>query len=216
MILFSQTPYTRLPDPELSDEYGLSFLSTNMNFPLLAEAYWHGFFPWYIKYGFVHWFHPPERPVLFPQDFKIPRSIRKIVRNHPDIRWDQNFCEVMQACEKTREESWIDFRYKIAYCRAHRKGIAHSVEYYVDNRLAGGLYGIQVGGVFTGESMFHSVTDGAKIALYGLVSMAQEKGIRIIDGQSPGNFIHQMGFSDIPRREFLKILESNNREKISG
>lgn len=113
----------------------------------------------------------------------------------------------MDLCEKTREDSWINLRYKIAYNRAFQKGHAFSVEYIENNDLKGGLYGIKTGSVFTGESMFNIVPDGAKIALWGLIQHSKQLGIEYIDGQVPGSFLDKMGFDNIDREEFYQILK---------
>lgn len=206
MILFYFTPFSNFPDPDLSYPDGLSFISTNMNFNLIQKAYRRGFFPWYIEDSYVHWYSPALRPILKPQDFYISHSLKKKIKKNPDIRINENFLRVMDHCQKSRDFSWINFRYKLAYYRSFRKGIAYSVEYYKDNQLEGGLYGIKTGSIFTGESMFHRKPDGAKIALWGLIQHAPRLGISVIDGQVPGKFLHQMGFYDIERKKFLSYL----------
>jgi leucyl/phenylalanyl-tRNA--protein transferase len=176
----------------------------------LLSAYRQGIFPWYSEGDPSLWWSPDPRMVLMPEELKISRSLAKTLRNkHYEIRFDTAFDEVMSGCAQARPDqpgTWITAEMREAYDRLHRLGHAHSVETWIDEKLAGGLYGIAIGSVFFGESMFSNARDASKIALAALVRRCREEGIRLIDCQMHTRHLASLGARDIPRRQFSRLL----------
>jgi len=177
----------------------------------LLAAYRCGIFPWYSEGEPILWWSPDPRMVLFPTEFKIYRSLAKTLRNtRYTIRFDNAFDQVMDACAAPRSiqaGTWISTEMRAAYCRLHELGHAHSVETWIDGSLAGGLYGVALGRVFFGESMFFRQRDASKIALAALVSHLERENFAIIDCQMHTGHLESLGARTIPRRHFAKLLE---------
>lgn len=158
------------------------------------------------------WFSPLRRGVLPLDGLRVSRSLRRSVRDF-EIRVDTAFDEVVQGCaDPRRPHGWIDKRIRNAYGRLHRLGWAHSVETWQDDRLVGGLYGVAIGGLFAGESMFHRVRDASKVALVGLVDVLREGppeiiGRRVLDVQWKTDHLASLGVVEVPRNEYLDRLE---------
>lgn len=176
----------------------------------LLAAYRQGIFPWYGQGDPILWWSPDPRMVLVPDELRISRSLAKTLRNKLyEIRFDTAFDEVMSGCAQPRPDqpgTWITAEMRDAYNRLHRLGHAHSVETWIDARLAGGLYGVAIGAVFFGESMFTNTRDASKIALAALVCHCTEQGLRLIDCQMHTRHLASLGARDIPRRQFLRRL----------
>jgi leucyl/phenylalanyl-tRNA---protein transferase len=176
----------------------------------LLAGYRHGIFPWFSEDDPILWWSPDPRMVLFPQELKISRSLAKTLRNRPhEIRVDHAFATVIAACAAPREGAsgtWITERMCEAYERLHRLGVAHSVETWIDGDLAGGLYGVALGRVFFGESMFSRARDASKMALVALVERCRREGIEMIDCQMHTPHLESLGAREIPRREFSGLL----------
>jgi leucyl/phenylalanyl-tRNA---protein transferase len=184
----------------------------------LIEAYRHGIFPWFANDEPVLWWSPDPRTVLFPGEFKISRSLRKTLRRGDfEVRIDTAFSEVIAACAAPRRDqpgTWISSRIIEAYERLQRLGAAHSVETWIDGQLVGGLYGVAVGRMFYGESMFSRASDASKIALAHLVHIAQKRSIGLIDCQMSTPHLLSLGARTIPRSEFIAIVaELANRNE---
>jgi leucyl/phenylalanyl-tRNA--protein transferase len=173
---------------------------------LLLEAYASGIFPMGVDGGEIRWFSPDPRGILPLEGFKTPHGLRRALKD-PDweIRIDSAFREVMQACA-AREETWITEVIAGSYHLLFESGHAHSVEVWRDGKLAGGLYGVSIGGAFFGESMFHRVTDASKVALWHLVSILKEGGFTLLDSQWTTPHLEQFGAEEIPRDEYLEQL----------
>lgn len=182
----------------------------------LLAAYRRGIFPWYSRGQPILWWSPDPRAVLFPQKMKISHSLAKTCRNRGfEVRFDTCFAEVMQACgdRKLRPEgTWITREMRAAYVELHRLGYAHSVETWFNGELAGGLYGVKLGGVFFGESMFSRVSDASKFALKCLCERLIEQHVAVIDCQMATSHLLSLGATSIPRSEFLQLL----RQYIGG
>jgi len=182
-------------------------LSTNR----LLKAYRHGAFPWYNAEDPILWWSPDPRLVLFPDQLIVSRSLRKTLRkNEFSVTFDQVFERVISACAETRKEvsgTWITADVLRAYQELHRIGIAHSAEAWCDGQLVGGLYGIAIGQVFFGESMFHTQTDASKIAFVGLVEQLKAWDYRLIDCQVHTNHLVSLGAEEIERQAFKKLLD---------
>jgi leucyl/phenylalanyl-tRNA--protein transferase len=203
----------RFPDVSLAlnDPNGLLAIGGDLSPPRLLAAYRHGIFPWFNPGEPILWWSPDPRAVLYPDKINISRSLRKTLRkNLFTVTTDLAFDEVMRACQAPRESqqgTWITGEMRMAYGKMHELGYAHSVECWQDNELAGGLYGMAIGQVFYGESMFSRVTDASKVALVYLTDKLKEWHYQIIDCQVQSDHLKRMGAEDIPRRQFCAGLE---------
>jgi leucyl/phenylalanyl-tRNA--protein transferase len=186
----------------------------------LIEAYSHGIFPWFSEGDPILWWSPDPRMVLFPGELKVSRSLRKTVaRGIFEARYDTAFREVMEQCAAPRagqHGTWIIPEMIAAYTKLHHMGIAHSVESWRDGELAGGLYGVALGGVFFGESMFARAPDASKVALVNLVERLQANGYRVVDCQQATAHLASLGAREIPRKEFSKLLQESIQYPPTG
>ena len=184
---------------------------------VLIDAYRHGIFPWPYDDGEVYWWSPDPRAVIFPEQLRVSRSLRKTLRRAAwRCTFDTAFGDVMRACAEPRDTgSWITPDYMEGYQRLFERGAAHSVEVWEDDTLVGGLYGVVSGAVFTGESMFHRRTDASKVALVALRDHLVERGGGLIDCQLPTEHLESMGAVAIPRSDFLDLLEDLRRRPVS-
>jgi leucyl/phenylalanyl-tRNA---protein transferase len=177
----------------------------------LLAGYRQGIFPWFSEDDPILWWSPDPRMVLFPEELRISRSLAKALRNRPhEIRFDRAFPAVIAACAAPRANTsgtWITDPMREAYQRLHRLGWAHSVETWIDGELAGGLYGVALGRVFFGESMFTRARDASKMALAALVERCTREGIALIDCQMRTEHLATLGAREIPRREFARLLQ---------
>ena len=175
---------------------------------VLLDAYANGVFPM-AEEGEILWFSPELRG-LIPLDsqFRIPRGLRRTLKRGPfEVRWNTAFREVMLACAE-RKETWIDEVILESYCALHDEGFAHSVECWDADGLQGGLYGVELPGVFFGESMFHRKTDASKVALVALVESLREKNFQLLDTQWMTDHLRQFGGYELPRSEYLARLKT--------
>jgi leucyl/phenylalanyl-tRNA--protein transferase len=176
----------------------------------LLEAYRHGIFPWYSDGQPVLWWSPDPRMVLAPSELAISRSLRKRLRNSDyEIRVDTCFSEVMLACAEPREGqagTWITDEMADAYAALHRAGHAHSVETWTEGRLAGGLYGVSIGRMFYGESMFSKASDASKIALAHLARQLERWEFGLIDCQMATPHLASLGAREIARKDFVRTV----------
>lgn len=195
----------------LAHPNGLLAAGGDLSSERLLEGYRRGIFPWFSEGDPVLWWSPDPRMVLFPAEFKVSRSLGKILRNRTyEVRFDSSFDEVMTGCAAPRRGepgTWIVGEMLEAYRELHRLGYAHSVETRIDGELAGGLYGVAIGGVFFGESMFSRVRDASKIALAALVAHLDAAGFGLIDCQMRTPHLESLGAREIPRRRFSRLLE---------
>jgi leucyl/phenylalanyl-tRNA--protein transferase len=177
----------------------------------LLEAYRHGIFPWFSEGEPILWWSPDPRMVLFPEEFKVSNSLRKTLRNgRHEVRFDSAFEQVMRACAAPREGAngtWILEDMIAAYCELHRMGYAHSVETWMDGELVGGLYGMALGRMFYGESMFSCKTDASKIALAHLAAQLKRWNFGMIDCQMNTPHLTSLGAREISRKEFIARLQ---------
>lgn len=177
----------------------------------ILEAYRHGIFPWFNADDPILWWSPDPRMVLFPAEFKISNSLRKTLRNGDyEVRSDTAFEQVMRACAAPREGqagTWILEEMIAAYCELHRRGYAHSVETWIDGKLVGGLYGMALGKMFYGESMFSRRTDASKIALAHLAKQLEYWNFGMVDCQMNTPHLASLGAREIPRDEFIRRLQ---------
>lgn len=210
-------PFLGLHDPfphaatARADMGGLLAIGADLSADRLLDAYRHGIFPWGLHAGLPLWYSPDPRMVLFPEEFKLSRSLRKTLRSgHFSVRFDHDFPAIISACATTprpgQDGTWIADEMIDAYCRLHELGWAHSVEVYDSEKLVGGLYGLQIGKMFYGESMFSHRTDTSKIAFAHLISTLQANGVAMIDCQMRTEHLSSLGGREIARSDFLTRL----------
>ena len=199
----------RFPSPEQAGEDGLLAIGGDLEPETLLAAYRQGIFPWYMPGQPLLWWSPDPRMVLFTDSLKVSRSLAKLLKRQDyNLSFDTDFEAVVRACRDVRgaSESWIDEAMITAYARLHALGHAHSVEVRRGGRLVGGLYGVAIGRIFFGESMFHRERDTSKIALVTLVGHLRGWGYPLIDCQVASRHLESLGAVEIPRREFLSRL----------
>lgn len=198
------------PEQALTEPNGLLAASAELTVTRLLDAYRRGIFPWYGSGQPVLWWSPDPRMVLFPAEFRMPRSLAKRLRRRDyEIRVDSAFEPVMRGCAAPRGDAagtWITEEMIGAYCALHRLGHAHSVETWIGGRLAGGLYGVAIGRMFYGESMFTREADASKIALVHLVRRLGGCGFGMIDCQMNTTHLARFGAREIPRADFSRRL----------
>ena len=197
-------------DTALTEPNGLLAVGGCLSAQRIISAYKQGIFPWYSPGEPILWWSPNPRLVLFPEKLKISHSLKKTIRKKSfGITYDQSFSQVMQYCAAPRTEdtgTWITEEIYQAYTHLYNQGVAHSFEAKCDNELVGGLYGIAIGQVFFGESMFHRKTDASKVAFYHLVKQLAEWGYRLIDCQVHTNHLSSLGAEEIDRKDFARLL----------
>ncbi len=176
----------------------------------LLAAYERGVFPWYSAQQPILWWSPDPRMVLYPGEFRASRSLRKTLRNGPyRTRLDCAFGATIRACAAPRRsgpDTWLNPEMIEAYQRLHSLGYCHSIEAYLADRLVGGLYGVQLGGVFFGESMFSSERDASKVAMARLVEECRARDIHLIDCQIASPHLASLGAREVSRSEFAALL----------
>ena len=181
----------------------------------LLNAYENGIFPWYVDdYNYIHWFSPQKRMILKPDEIKVSKSLKKSILNKGFvIKSNENFEAVMRNCSnikrKHEDSTWISEEFIQAYTDLHHLDIAFSIECYLDEELVGGLYGLLIGDVFCGESMFAKVTDASKVAFYHLCQQAEKNGIKLIDCQVYNDHLASLGAHEITREDYFKILKES-------
>lgn len=203
-----------VPFPPLNQAYkvpnGLLAASEDLTIERIVEAYQHGIFPWYAEGEPVLWWSPNPRSVIFPADIHVSRSMRKRLKKKDYLLvFDKNFSGVIGRCASrgNADGTWIGADMKQAYIQLYNMGIAHSVELYIDNELVGGLYGLAMGKLFFGESMFSHCPNASKIVLIALARQLQQWGYALIDCQVENPHLDSMGACDISRDLFKQYLE---------
>lgn len=196
------------PDPELAEDDGLLAVGGDLSVNRLLLAYENGIFPWYNEDSPILWYSPHERFVIFPDELKISKSMRQVLRSEKfTISMNKCFAGVIEACStiprKDQQGTWINSDMKAAYNRLHVEGYAHSVEVWMGEELVGGFYGVQVNNVFCGESMFSKVSNASKIAL---IWLCQSGLYQLIDCQLYTEHLESMGARMISREEYTEWL----------
>ena len=209
-LLQHDTPFPPV-ESALRSPNGLLAAGGDLQPARLLEAYRRGIFPWFNASDPILWWSPDPRMVLLPDEFKMSNSLRKTLRKGKyEIRTDTAFVEVMRACASPREGqdgTWIQEEVINAYVRLHHTGHAHSIETWMDGELVGGLYGVSLGRMFYGESMFSKKTDSSKIALAHLVFQLKRWNFGMIDCQMNTAHLATLGAREIPRSQFLMRLQ---------
>lgn len=211
MIVPAQIRYElAFPDPRDADENGIVAFGGDLSPSRLLLAYRSGIFPWYSEGDPILWWSPDPRLVMNLEDFRLRKSLKKRMK-HFDITFDTAFAEVMRNCARIprsgQNATWILPEIVEAYTTLHTMGHAHSVEAWQNGKLVGGLYGVTVGGVFCGESMFAYVSDASKSAFAVLVEHLKSRGFEMIDAQVPTDHLKRLGATEVSRDFFLYRLE---------
>jgi len=201
-------------DSALADPNGLLAVGGDLNPQRLIAAYRLGIFPWFSNDEPILWWSPNPRAVLFPEKIHISKSLKKTLRQQVfTVSADRQFHEVMQHCATIprlgQDGTWISNDMLEAYQQLHRMGIAHSLEVWHQGKLVGGLYGLAIGGVFFGESMFSLKTDASKVAFVYLATQLQHWGFAVIDCQVTNDHLLSLGAQEIDRSLFNRLLSSN-------
>lgn len=179
----------------------------------LLMAYRSGIFPWFNDDALILWWSPDPRMVLFPRELRVSKSMRKVLRDgNFTMTYNTQFEKIIDACasadRKGQEGTWITAAMKRAYLELHESGHAVSYETWCDGELVGGLYGIDLGGIFCGESMFSSVSNASKFAFISAVQSLQTRGCKVVDCQMYTRHLEMLGAREIPRAEFAHILRT--------
>ena len=200
------------PPVETANRDGILAFGGDLSVERLLLAYHSGIFPWFNEGEPIIWWSPNPRMVLFPDELVISKSMRNILnRNIFEVTFNQNFREVISNCKTIKRNdqngTWISNDMIEAYCKLHELGIAKSVEVWQNGNLAGGLYGIDLGHVFCGESMFSKVSNASKIAFIALVNQLKKDRYKLLDCQVYNEHLESLGCREIDRNEFIQILK---------
>lgn len=211
-MIFGLTRDMVFPPPQLAREDGLLAVGGDLSEERLILAYSMGIFPWYSEGDPILWWSPDPRLVLEPHELHVSRRLARTIRkNIFEITCDTAFAEVIQSCSRSRpgmaEGTWLVPEMIEAYCRLHELGYAHSVECWQNGQLAGGLYGVSLGKIFFGESMFSRVANSSKVALAYLVKHLRERDFNLIDCQLKTNHLISLGAKEISGWEFRQRLK---------
>lgn len=216
------SPPDSFPDPAraLAEPPGLLCAGGDLTPERLLAAYRAGIFPWFEHDDPILWWSPDPRALITPATLRVSRSLaRTLRRGRYRVTCDLAFDAVVEGCAAPRPGShgtWIVPAMRAAYGRLHREGVAHSVECWDDQGLAGGIYGVAVGGVFCGESMFSRRTDASKVALVALLGMLARRGGRALDCQLMNPHLVSLGAMAVPRAEFLALLHAERDRELAG
>lgn len=214
MLFYYLSKKMQFPSPHLANDEGILAIGGDLNPERLLLAYRSGIFPWYSENEPIIWWSPDPRFVLYPEEVKVSKSMRQVLRqNKFQIKYDTAFEEVILQCSLPRkgEEvsgTWITPEMMRAYMELHERGFAHSVEAWQDGKLVGGLYGVALGRIFFGESMFTHVSNASKAAFITLVGKLQEHKFELIDSQVYTRHLESLGAVNISREGYLKQLQS--------
>ena len=211
MPIFRLVDEPIFPPPDYADPSGLLAVGGDLSSERLLEAYRLGIFPWYSDDQPILWWSPDPRFVLQLEDFHVSRSLRKTLRQGIfQVTLDRAFDEVIAACAAVprigQNGTWITSEMQEAYSHLHGLGYAHSVETWLEGKLAGGIYGVSLGKAFFGESMFHRKTDASKVALAALVEKLKSWSFHFLDAQMTTEHMMSLGAKEISRRIFLRQL----------
>ena len=204
--------YTHIfPDPLKATSEGLVAWGGDLDENRVMSAYFQGIFPWYNENDPILWWSPDPRLVLYPKNLKISKSLSKSIKKF-EVRVDYDFDAVIRKCQSVRkkngENTWILDEIISCYKSLHDKGLAKSFGVYLDDELVGGLYGIDLGHTFCGESMFSEVSDASKVALVTLCEYCEKNSYHFIDCQIPSNHLLSMGAEIMSRKDFIGTLKN--------
>lgn len=213
MYLISKKLY--FPPLESASPEGLLAIGGDLSVERLLLAYHNGIFPWYNSDEPILWWAPPQRMVIYPQTYKVSKSIRNILnKNIFEVTFNKNFYEVIKNCQtiirKDQDSTWISNEIIQSYLQLHKIGKAFSVEVWQNKELVGGLYGVDLGHVFCGESMFSKVSNASKIAFVKLIEYLKENNYLLLDCQLHNPHLEKLGAFEISRDSFMRILQSKD------
>ncbi|MCB1858708.1 MAG: leucyl/phenylalanyl-tRNA--protein transferase [Gammaproteobacteria bacterium] len=216
----SDAPFPPVERAE-SEPNGLLAIGGDLSLNRLLNAYRAGIFPWYSVDQPILWWSPDPRLVLFPKRIRVSRSLKKAMKRQPfEVSFDNSFSRVISACSEPRlgqEGTWITTEMKSAYTELHRQGFGHSVEVWLEGRLVGGLYGVAIGQVFYGESMFSRVPNASKVALVHLARFLSDAEFRLIDCQVHTDHLVSMGAEPLDRESFCwEVAQGVRQPGIPG
>ncbi len=203
----------------LDDPNGLLAMGGCLSPRRLYNAYRQGVFPWYSKGEPILWWSPDPRWVLMPEAVRVSRSLRKrLQRKEFRVTYDQAFAQVIKACAEPRDAggTWITPKLQLAYTELHEMGLAHSFESWQGDQLVGGLYGVTIGQVFFGESMFHRVTDASKVAFVTACRYLHDWGYRLIDCQVHTSHLESLGARPMARTDFALLLQDHCERPVDA
>lgn len=211
MPIYRLTKQLIFPNPEEAED-GIVAIGGDLSKERLILAYKSGIFPWFSADEPIIWWSPDPRFVLFPKELKVSKTMKQLFKKDAfQVTLNKNFTQVIQSCStiyrEGQEDTWIGNEMEEAYCNLHNKGIAHSVEVWKDGKIVGGLYGLIIGKVFFGESMFFRVSNASKYGFIWLVNYLIENGIELIDCQIETEHLLSLGAKSISRTSFLKLLK---------
>jgi leucyl/phenylalanyl-tRNA--protein transferase len=201
------------PPAEEAGKDGIVAIGGDLSPERLIAAYSRGIFPWYSEGEPILWWSPNPRLVIFPDEIHVSRSLRRVLsRNLFTITFDRYFDTIIESCRQPRKyqrETWITVEMVAAYKRLHELGYAHSLEVWKDDEIVGGLYGVSLGACFFAESMFHRISNASKFGLVRLVEILSKLHFKLVDCQIPSSHLKIMGARELPRREFIHLLEES-------
>jgi leucyl/phenylalanyl-tRNA--protein transferase len=211
--MYPLTKELYFPPVGLASPEGLLAYGGDLSTERLLLAYKNGIFPWFEEDQPILWWSPDPRMVLFPEEFTVSKSMRNIInRNVFRVTFNTNFREVISNCRQIirngQDGTWITDEMVEAYCRLHELGVAKSVEVWLQGQLVGGLYGIDLGHVFCGESMFSKVSNASKVAFISLVAQLKSNDYKLLDCQVYNEHLESLGCREINRVDFVKIIKS--------
>lgn len=201
------------PNPELADEDGLLAIGGDLSAERLILAYQHGIFPWFSDDDPICWYSPHERCVIYPDRIKVSKSMKQVLKNGgfkvtANLAFEKVIANCAKIPRKDQAGTWITKEMQAAYLNLHQLGWAHSVEVWKDANLVGGLYGIAIGNVFCGESMFSLVSNASKVAM---IFLCQQTNFELIDCQLPNDHLLSLGAEMIDREKYMSLLNTNDQ-----
>jgi leucyl/phenylalanyl-tRNA--protein transferase len=215
VYLLPEEPF--FPPVDEAEPDGLVAIGGDLASERLLQAYAHGIFPWFRDDDDVYWYSPDPRLVMFPDQFMVSDSLKRILRSSRfSVKFDTVFEEVIRACAEAprpgQDGTWISEDFIEAYCELNKQGFAHSVEVFMGNELAGGLYGVSLGAAFFGESMFFRSSNASKVAFNALVERCRQYGFRFIDCQVETSHLVGLGAIKLSRNDYIKLLNTTLKE----
>lgn len=208
-MIFKLNEHLQFPDPELAEPDGLLAAGGDLSTMRLKRAYQNGIFPWYSDDTPILWYSPHERFVLYPDELRVSSSMKRVINaDRFKVTWDKCFTEVIAACASAerpdQDGTWITDDMETAYNLLHKEGSAHSIEVWQQDELVGGMYGVAVGDVFCGESMFSKVSNASKMAV---ITLCKSGAYKLLDCQVHSAHMESMGARMISRKEYMRVLQ---------
>jgi leucyl/phenylalanyl-tRNA--protein transferase len=199
------------PSPRSANEHGVVAYGGDLNPNRIIQAYKQGIFPWFESDDNLLWWSPNPRMILYPEKIKISKSLKSVIKKNTfKVTFNRDFEEVIESCSNIKrlgqKGTWITSGLKESFLNLHEKGLAISVEVWKDSKIVGGLYGLDLGNVFCGESMFSKSSNASKVALVNLSSELKKNNYKFIDCQIPTEHLKSMGGEEVSREDFLKLL----------